>query len=248
VSLDPSPNLPGGFPWPTGPRIPPTSPSTLPPSAPELYAGRHLEAIAARWDAKAQTWDQELADPACHLNEDDAYRRFLATVRGLIRQREEFCAAQGVIDAGCGTGLVLAEVTSSFRWGIGIDLSEQMIRLAAAKAIPNAWFKVGDCFDLPALCPRAGAVISRGVLLSHYGGQLGGTLLRSAYAALVTGGFLAFDFLNEAARIRYRHIPGNKTYYTPAQARLLADRAGLPNPSVLGGEERRILLLVAQRS
>ena len=66
-----------------------------------LYEDRQLPAIAARWDAKADTWDRNLADPACHLNEDDGYARFLRQVLTLIKQRRSFCAAHGAIDAGC---------------------------------------------------------------------------------------------------------------------------------------------------
>jgi SAM-dependent methyltransferase len=211
-----------------------------------LYQERRLKALAARWDAKAAAWDRELQDPACHLNEDDAYARFLAQARRLARQSPDFCPRQGVIDAGCGTGLVLAAVINDFAWGLGVDLSPGMIRLAQAKQIQRATFMVGDCFALPGLCPKAGAVFSRGVLLSHYGRREGETLLRAARAALVPGGFVAFDFLNQGARALYAHAPQNKTWFTRAEACLLARRAGFSHPSVLGGEARRVLLLVAR--
>jgi SAM-dependent methyltransferase len=220
----------------------------LTPSAPELYTGRHLDAIAARWGCKARSWDQELADPACHLNEDGAYDRFLLEIHRLIAEQAQFCSRQGVVDAGCGTGLVLAEVVAGFRWGVGIDLSAEMIQVAARKKIARTQFMVGDCFELSALCAGAGAVVSRGVLLSHYGGELGKGLLRAAYAALVPGGFLAFDFLNESARALYRHVPGNKTFYTRAQAVRLAEDAGVAAPRVVGEDQRRTLLLVGRRA
>jgi hypothetical protein len=31
----------------------------------DVYARRHLPAIAARWDARADSWDRELQDPEC---------------------------------------------------------------------------------------------------------------------------------------------------------------------------------------
>jgi len=213
-----------------------------------LYEGRRLSALAARWDAKAGTWERELQDPACHLNEDDAYGRFLAQARWLLGQARDFCARQGVIDAGCGTGLVLAEVIASFAWGLGVDISPAMIRLAEAKQINGARFIVGDCFDLPALCQKAGAVFSRGVLLSHYGRRHGQALLQAAHGALVPGGFAAFDFLNETARTRQAHAPTNKTWFSGAEAHLLAQGAGFATASVLGEAERRVLLLVCNRS
>jgi SAM-dependent methyltransferase len=212
----------------------------------EIYARRHLEAIAARWDARADSWDAALADPACHLNEDDAYRRFIRLVHRLIAPRRRFCASHGIIDAGCGTGLVLAEVISAFAWGIGIDISPQMIRVARAKCLARARFLVGDCFKLPSLCPRAGAVLSRGVLLSHYGCEQGQAILNAARDVLVPGGVLVLDFLNEAARTQQRHAPENKTWFTGQEIQAMAGRAGFSTVTTVGKPNRRTLLLVAE--
>jgi SAM-dependent methyltransferase len=215
-------------------------------SNPAIYRRRQLKAIATRWDARAASWDQTLADPACHLNDDDAYRRFTRQVLRLIRERREFCSTHGVIDAGCGTGLVLTEVVSAFAWGIGIDISQQMIRVARRKPLAQARFIVGDCFKLPSLCPKAGVALSRGVLLSHYGRRQGEALLQAARGALVEGGFLVFDFLNEAARTKHRHAPENKTWLTGEEACLMGRRAGFSTTRILGSLDRRVLLLLAE--
>ncbi|HZR21268.1 MAG TPA: class I SAM-dependent methyltransferase, partial [Verrucomicrobiae bacterium] len=144
------------------------------------YEKRQLKTIAARWDAKAADWDHNLEDPLCHLNEDHAYRRFLDEARKVIHERRDFCSRNGLIDCACATGLVLQELISDFAWAVGVDISPQMIRLAKAKQIPNSTFVIGDCFEL-AVCARpAGAVISRGVLLSHYGHEHALSLMRSA--------------------------------------------------------------------
>jgi SAM-dependent methyltransferase len=211
-----------------------------------IYARRSLKAIATRWDARADSWDRALKDPACHLNEDDAYRRFARLVQRLIAQRRKFCALHGIIDAGCGTGLILAEVISAFAWGIGIDISPKMIRAARAKRLANTRFLVGDCFDLPSLSPKAGAVLSRGVLLSHYGPRQGQAILRAARSALVPGGFLVVDFLNEAARTQYHHAPENKTWFAGEEIQSMARRAGFSIATTLGQPNRRVLLLLAE--
>ena len=205
-----------------------------------------MEAIAARWDAKARTWDHELEDPACHLNEDDAYPRFLREIRRIIELRRDFCAGHGVIDAGCGTGLVLAHVLSAFMWGAGVDISEEMVRVARGKRIARARFIVGDCFKLSAVCPKAGAVLSRGVLLSHYGPEQGEALVAAGKEALVPGGFLMFDFLNQAGRAKQLHSPENKTYFTPEEVCSIAQRAGFRTTTVLGEKDRRVLVLLAE--
>ena len=51
------------------------------PRVKQPYRERQLAAIAARWDERAPDWDRALADPACHLNADDAYARFLPHIR-----------------------------------------------------------------------------------------------------------------------------------------------------------------------
>jgi SAM-dependent methyltransferase len=211
-----------------------------------VYARRRLKAIATRWDARAESWDRALTDRACHLNEDDAYGRFLRLACRVIAQRTKFCASHGVIDAGCGTGLVLAEVISAFAWGIGIDISPKMINAAQAKCVSKTKFVVGDCFDLPSLCPTAGAVLSRGVLVSHYGRRQGLAILRAARSALVPGGFLLFDFLNEAARTKYLHSPGNKTWFTGEEIKEMALRAGFSTATILARPNRRVRLLLAE--
>jgi SAM-dependent methyltransferase len=210
------------------------------------YRRRQLRIIAARWDKRAANWDQALEDPKCYLNEDDAYNRFLRQARQIVDNRRDFCAQHGLIDAGCGTGLVLAALVSGFSWGVGVDISPEMIRLAAARKIPRARFHVSDCFDLSQVCPKAGAVISRGVLLSHYGQEQGLELLRSARAALVPGGFALFDFLNAPAKSKHRHTAEDKMYFTRRQALLMARQAGFSKATIRGEEQRRVLLLVVE--
>lgn len=210
------------------------------------YLCRDIAAIASRWDAKAEKWDQDLQDSSCHLNEDRAYERFLDQLNTIIEDRQAFCAAHGVVDAGCATGLVLSKVISSFAWGVGIDLSPKMIRAAEAKHIPGASFRVGDCFDLSSICADAGAVVSRGVLLSHYGFQHGQSLLRSARSSLVRGGFIFWDFLNEAGRAYYKHSPDNKTYFKAREVCAMALKAGFESAKTLEKASQRVGLLLAE--
>ena len=217
------------------------------PRLKQPYRERQLAAIAARWDQRAPEWDRTLADPACHLNADDAYARFLREALRCVSHRARYCRRRGLIDAGCGTGLVLAELLPAFAWGIGVDISREMVRAATAKGIAGGRFLVGDCFRLDELCPKAGAVCSRGVLLSHYGPLQGRALLKSAAEVLLPGGFLLFDFLNDLGRRNYQHSPEDKTYYTPRQACALARELGLETVTVRGEAERRVLLLLAEK-
>lgn len=216
------------------------------PDSRTLYETRQLEKIAARWNAKAADWDRNLADPDCHLNEDQAYERFLAELTAIVQRRRRFCSGSGVIDAGCATGIVLARVIPLFAWGVGVDISPEMVDLAQRKQIVNARFVVGDCFNLEASCPKAGAVVSRGVILSHYGHDQAAALLRSARSVLCQGGFVLFDFLNEASRGQYKHLPQNKTYFSGAEVCHLAGEAGFRTTTVYGELERRVRVLLAE--
>lgn len=209
-----------------------------------VYVKRQLGAIAKRWDARAAAWDRNLRDVSCHLNEDGAYARFLTEVNEIVAQRREFCRSNGVIDAGCGTGLVLSEVSRWFAWGIGIDISAGMIRAARRKKLDGVKFIIGDCFQLDALCPQAGAVISRGVLLSHYGLRSGVSLLRSARCALVPDGFAIFDFLNAAGRRHSAHQAEDKHWLTAEQVRELGHRAGFPKVGLIGEPQQRVRLML----
>ena len=211
-----------------------------------VYKKRQLRAIAERWDARAAAWDSKLRDPSCHLNEDGAYTMFLREVCKIVGARREFCAVNGVIDAGCGTGLVLAEVVRSFAWGIGVDISAGMIRAARRKPMEGIKFIIGDCFQLEAICPQAGAVISRGILLSHYGLRLGESLLKSARLALVPGGFALFDFLNAAGRRHSAHRAEDKHWLTLTQARQLGLRAGFQEVNLIGKANQRVRLMLMQ--
>jgi SAM-dependent methyltransferase len=217
------------------------------PSPKEVYEQRRLDVIAARWNAKAADWDHNLEDPACHLNEDQAYERFLDQVVSIIQERHEFCADQGVIDAGCATGLVLARIIARFAWGVGVDISPEMIQTAQAKQIPKARFLVGDCFNLAKSCPNAGAIVSRGVLLSHYGPQQGELLLKSAHDCLVERGFVFLDFLNKAGRDNYRHVPENKSYFEGEEVCTMAFRAGFRTAKVYAEQERRVRMILAEK-
>lgn len=221
---------------------------TLSKSVPSgtLYSTRQLKALAARWDSRAAGWDQSLTDPACHLNEDEAYPKFLRELRRVLTDRADFCRAMGVLDAGCGTGIVLAQAVPFFAWGIGVDISPKMIQEAARKRIPKTSFVIGDCFELSRICTSVGAVVSRGVLLSHYGPALGEAFLAEARRALAPGGFVLCDFLNQSARDRFKHRPQEKSFFTASAACRLARRAGFAGAKTLGDSASRVLLLLLE--
>ncbi len=116
-------------------------------SLPEDYDALRLEVIRNRWDQKAERWDADLADEHFHLNEDDAYHRFLDAADAAVAERAEFCRKQCLVDLACGTGLVLAHFLDRFASGVGVDISPKMLALAARR-LPHAQLVEGSCFEL----------------------------------------------------------------------------------------------------
>jgi SAM-dependent methyltransferase len=229
------------------------------PSRAEDYDAVRLQVIRQRWDQKADRWDADLADECCHLNQDDAYRRFLDAADSVVAAREAFCRDRPLVDLACGTGLVLARFAERFDRALGVDISPRMLAAAAARRLPRVELLEASCFELagPATrstgypgCPvgPAGAVLSRGILLSHYGDRWVAPLLAQVREILSPdGGFAILDFLNALTRHDYPANPDNKTYYTAEQIRCQADEAGFRRSSILGEPNRRVLLLLAEK-
>lgn len=216
----------------------------IPGSDPDMYGSRDIAAIARRWDAKAARWDSDLNDDACHLNHEDAYRRFMVLARQLVVERREVCAAGSLVDLGCGTGAVLADLSPHFQGCIGIDVSREMLDAATAKDIRNAEWRLGDVFEGTWGGRKHAAVVSRGILLSHYGGDLARQLLGHAVGALIPGGFALFDFLAEDAPEDARILAPNKTYFRPGWLIDQAERLGSGSAFVAGSSATRIRYLI----
>jgi SAM-dependent methyltransferase len=222
-------------------------PYGMEPSRPEDYAAARLDVVRSRWDQKAERWDEDLADKRFHLNIDGAYDRFLGTAEALVAERAEFCRKSLLVDLGCGTALVLARFIDCFSSGVGIDISPRMLEVAARRQLPRTRFVEGNCLELAHYVSGAGAVLSRGVLLSHYGRRWATVLLEQArQAVLPDGGFALLDFLNAAARDAYPANPANKAYFHADEMELLGRQAGFGRTRVLGGPERRVLLLLVE--
>jgi len=223
----------------------PSNPYGQEPSLPEDYARFNFEVIKKRWDSKAANWEEDLKSPDCHLNEDNAYEHFLEIADIVIKHHIPFCSTHGIIDIGCGTGLVLSRLVELFLWGIGIDISSKMLEIAKNKNLPHTEFLLGNCFDLIGEMPRPGVVVSRGVLLSHYGMSLAYDLLKKIWKALASnGGFALLDFLNAEAASLYPTMPTNKTLFTADQILSIGEQCGFRHVEILGERNLRRNLIV----
>jgi SAM-dependent methyltransferase len=216
----------------------------IPESDPDMYSSRDIDAIARRWNSKAAKWDFDLNNQLCHLNNDDAYGHFIELGKQLVLDRQELCSMGSLVDLGCGTGCVLAELSNYFCKSIGVDISREMLNIAASKNIRNAEWFLEDIFEMSWCRRKPIAVFSRGILLSHYGDELARLLIEQTIQSLAPGGFALFDFLSSDAPEATRILAPNKRYFCPGWLIDQAKSMGSSDAIVVGNPIARIRYLI----
>lgn len=213
-----------------------------PPTDKQKYEAMDLSYIKARWNNRAYNWEQEVNDFSSHLNRGDSYNRFIE-ILGFVINNMDQSTRKILIELGCGTGLVLERFSSLFQQCVGIDISENMLDVARSKKIGNAVFINDNVFDY--LCKNAEAtmIVSRGVLLSHYGQDLAVKLLELSYNSLKRGGKIFFDMINATDADR----PKQKTAYTANEMVEIAEKIGFKNIRVYGEVGYPLLYLEAEK-
>jgi SAM-dependent methyltransferase len=151
------------------------------------------------------------------------------------------------VDLGCGTGLVLAHFIGQFSGGLGLDISPKMLAAAARRQLPGVSFQEGSAFELTRFADEAGAVLSRGVLLSHYGESWAPVLFEQVHRVLAPGGFALLDFLNAEARHLFTSNPENKTYFPPEAVALLGKQMGFRRSRIVGESMHRVRMVLLER-
>lgn len=216
----------------------------IPESDPVVYTSRDIDAIARRWDSKAAQWDSGLESESCHLNQGNAYGIFVELGRQFVLERQKLCSTGSLVDLGCGTGSVLAQFSNYFERSIGIDVSREMLNVATSKNIRNAEWRLDDVFEGTWSRMTHAAVLSRGILLSHYGNDLACQLIAQTVKALAPGGFALFDFLSEEAPEATKILAPNKTYFRPHWLIDQAKRLGSNGAAVAGDPISRVRYLI----
>lgn len=123
--------------------------AALPEKAPEAFIDRLYARRASAWD------------------EQDGYEAPLAVAR-MVAEAASDDDALSILDLGCGTGLLGQHVRPFSTHLIGVDRSEAMLRIAAAKRVYDRLF-VDDVFAFLASCPERFHVITASALLIHFG-------------------------------------------------------------------------------
>jgi len=207
-------------------------------SDPLVYQNIQIEKIKNRWNFRAKNWDEYLKNPNFHLNIENAYIDFLLFAKECIL---EFYPKKInlLMDLCCGTGLVSEFFKDMVDFIIGIDISESMIFQARLKRISNASFVKGNCFRLPFVNSTFQAVISRGVILSHYPLKATLPLLINIQKVIKPNGLIIMDYLNSEGIYNFNHIPSNKTFYSYNLIKQILKKAGMKILKIKGKSNSR---------
>jgi len=208
-----------------------------------IYKNRDNEKIIERWNDKASTWDEELKDMNHHLNLDNAYNQFIDVAKEQIEKELDRKKRVNLLDLACGTGIVTECLTDYFEDIVGIDISDQMIDKAKKKNIANAQFKQMDCFDVENLKIKFDAIISRGIICSHYGEELTIEFLIKLKNILKPRGIIILDVLNKLAENKYAYKVQNKAYYTSDQISAIGSHCGFRRTKVYGSVNSRVWIV-----
>ncbi len=109
-----------------------------------------------------------------------------------------------VIDLGCGSGVLAAELLAHGFNVFGVDVSEEMITLAR-EHVPNATFAVASLHEVE--LPACAAITAIGEPFTYADGDALRRTLARCSAALPRGGLLLFDVIEhvDGDAMRYRN-------------------------------------------
>ncbi len=208
-----------------------------------FYTKENEISISKRWDQKAKYWEQQLFDKNCHLNRNKEYDYFIKVTKELINKLLSNSRNKAFIDIGCGTGLVSKEIHSYFERGVGIDISAEMIKEAKKKNLKNVSFFKKSLFQLLEDNNKYDLVVSRGILLSHYGLEYLNEFFEIFYHITESGGIVVFDFLNKKAVDEGNyHLPKNKEYFERSTISEYALSWGFRKVDIKGKDTDRVLI------
>jgi len=213
----------------------------------QLYNIGNEKEIGKRWDSKALIWDEHLYNQENHLNQDNAYDEFITVAKNISIERMSKYGKGTLLDLGCGTGLVSNSLQEYYDHIAGIDVSKQMLILARNKLIPNAKFYYKSIFEISPEWNTFDQIVSRGILLSHYGHKYIDNIFILLYSSLRKNGSITIDFLNKDANKIY-HRPKNKAYFSSDEVKNSAIRSGFSRVEIIGYKKSRVLFAVINKA
>ena len=206
------------------------------------YSNRQISCIQERWNIRAEDWDKYIIDPDCHVHLDEGYNRFLL----FAEERLEFhfgSTKPTILDLGCGTGLVGEHLATRANMILCTDISPVMISKAKQKEIPNSAFIIADAFGLPFPNSSFDMLVSRGVMLSHYGLPHLQDLLREIARVIRPDGIAILDYLHTGGMPFYPYKTDGKTYFDKGEIEYNASCIQLFFGYLDGGLQSRIHII-----
>lgn len=207
----------------------------------DFYTKSNEIEISNRWDKKAQYWDSQLQSDDTHLNQNKEYNNFIDISKKIASSFNN--GTNSLLDIGCGTGLVSEALSQYINNGLGIDISSKMILEAKKKNIKDMTFYTKSLFDLDEnIDGTFDIIVSRGILLSHYGLEYLDEILDKLFTLTNNKGFVLIDFLNKNVSIDNAHLPQNKEYFLQDTIKNHAIKSGFSNVEINGDNTQRVLI------
>jgi ubiquinone/menaquinone biosynthesis C-methylase UbiE len=131
-----------------------------------------------------------------------------------------------ILDVGCGDGYITSQISQEFKEVIGIDISEQAVRIAKTKN-PKIVFTVASCINIPFSDNSFDTVVASEII-EHVNYEDGKTLLKEARRILKPQGKLIISTPNlsnpymKFLQIRHKNIEHLKEYTKKEFAKLIS--------------------------
>lgn len=206
------------------------------------YKNFDLKYIRNRWDNRADFWDEELKNSSSHLNRCGSYKKFLELLDVIIAKIPAD-KRKTLFDLGCGTGAIIQRYARFFEKSYGIDISAKMLEKAKEKNLPNVELLQEDVFHYLNRTRGASAIVSRGILPSHYGLENTLVLVSKIFFALATEGIVFFDLINKDSE----KIPYGKTAYRAEEILNICKKAGFSEINIYAEKNYPLLYIEAKK-
>jgi XTP/dITP diphosphohydrolase len=149
-----------------------------------------LEDTISRWDKRAEAWKLTVEDKDSYVNYEDGFQRFSSVVSKFLP-----VVSGQVLDIGCGDGAIANQFAEKEDVQVvGIDPSEDMIRLAKLKEKENLSF-LQVPLEAFSKKKKFNCIASRGIFISHLPFTGIFDYLRDVTALAEENAYFIFDFL-----------------------------------------------------
>lgn len=210
-------------------------------SVPVEKKGEKYQSFRKRWNARAETWDEEIKSPEHYANFEQGYKAFI----DFSRKKLENVNFSSTIEVGCGTAEASIVVAEKAKDHFLLDISEEMLKIAQEK-YPKAHMLHASATDIPLPDKSVEVAISRGVLISHLPSDDYSLFLNELERIVCDGGIIVFDFLANMNTINFA-TSSVKTVLTREQMKEELESRGFKDIEFDGDETKRVIRVSAKK-